>query len=63
MAISEAQRKANDKWRSKFDEVRFRVPQGKKVLLKEHANKQGESLNAFLNRAVAETIKRDNGNF
>ena len=27
---SEAQRRANDKWREKFDEIRFRVPKGQK---------------------------------
>lgn len=59
MAASEAQRKANDKWRDKFDEVRFRVPKGQKEQLQEHAAKQGESLNAFLNRAVCEAVKRD----
>lgn len=62
MAASEAQRKANDKWRDKFDEVRFRVPKGKKKLLQEHAAKHGESVNAFLNRAVGETMAHDNEN-
>lgn len=60
MAISDARRRANDKWRDKFDEVRFRVPKGKKDLIKEHADKRGESVNAFLNRALDETVARDN---
>lgn len=59
MAISEAQRRANDKWRSKFPELRFRVSVEKKALIQEHAEKQGESVNAFLNRAVDETMARD----
>lgn len=59
MAASEAQRRANDKWRDKFDEVRFRVPKGQKELLQAHAAEQGESVNAFINRAVGEAIKRD----
>lgn len=62
MAISEARRKANDKWRDKFDEVRFRVPKGEKDVLQNHADKCGESVNAFLNRAVEETMKRDQEN-
>ena len=60
MAISDAQRRANEKWRSKFPEVRFRVSNEKKQQIQEHAAAQGESVNAFLNRAVEETMTRDN---
>lgn len=60
MPISDARRRANDKWREKFDEVRFRVPKGQKEAIQEHAKQHGdESLNAFLVRAVAETVQRD----
>lgn len=37
----------------------MRVPKGKKELIQAHAAMQGESVNAFLNRAVDETMKRD----
>ena len=60
MAISEARRRANDKWRAKFLEVRFRVTTEKKDAIQSHAAAQGESVNAFLNRAVEETMTRDN---
>lgn len=60
MGISDARKKANDKWREKFDEVRFRVPKGQKDLIQAHAEKVGDaSVNAFLVRAVKETIERD----
>lgn len=59
MGISEAQKKANDKWRDKFDEVRFRVPKGQKDEIQAHAETMGESLNAFLRRATAEAMERD----
>lgn len=60
MAPSEAQKKATAKWqREKVEEVKFRVPMGKKAIIQEHAAKQGESVNAFLNRAVSETMERD----
>ena len=59
MSISEARRRANEKWRSKFPEVRFRVSKEKKEQIQEHAAQQGETLNAFLNRAVSETMERD----
>ena len=49
---SEAQRRANDKWREKFDEIRFRVPKGQKAWIQNHAIAQGESVNAFVNRAI-----------
>lgn len=43
----------------KVDRVIFRVPKGVKEQIQEHAQAQGESLAAFLNRAVRETIQRD----
>lgn len=58
--VSEAQRKATDKYLEKFDEMRVRVPKGQKDTVKAHAEAQGESLNAFINRAITETIDRDN---
>ena len=60
MAISDAQRRANEKWRSKFPEVRFRVSNEKKQQIQDHAAARGETVNSFLNRAVEETMARDN---
>ena len=57
--VSEAQRKATDKYLEKFDEMRVRVPKGRKETVKAHAEAQGESLNAFINRAITETMERD----
>ena len=59
MAASEAQKRANDKWRAKFIEVRFRVTPEKKVMIDEYAKQSGESVTAFLNRAVDEAMERD----
>lgn len=60
MPITDARRRANEKWqKEKVEEIKFRVPKGKKVILQEHAAKNGESVNAFLNRAVEETMARD----
>lgn len=59
MAISEARRRANDKWRAKFVEVRFRVTQEKKEQIQSFAAQNGESLNAFLNRAVDEAMSKE----
>jgi len=60
MAISDAQRRANEKWRNKFPEMRFRVSNEKKQQIQEHAAAQGETVSSFLNRAVDETMARDN---
>lgn len=59
--VSEAQRKATDKYLEKFDEMRVRVPKGRRETVKAHAEAQGESLNAFINRAITETMDRDTG--
>ena len=60
MAPTEAQRRARDKWLSeKVETINLRVPKGHKVIIKQHAESCGESVNAFLIRAAEETIKRD----
>lgn len=58
--VSAAQRKATDKYLEKFDEMRVRVPKGQKNVAKAHAESKGESLNAFISRAITETMDRDN---
>lgn len=60
MAPSEAQKRATAKWqKEKVEDITFRVPKGKKAEFKEHAEKCGESLNAFLLRAAEETVARE----
>lgn len=58
MLISDARRRANDKWRDKFDEMRFRVPRGKKEIIAAYAAAQGESVNAFINRLIDEEMAK-----
>lgn len=60
MAYSETGKKATYKYLSKFEVLRFRVPLGERQIIVEHASQRGESLNVFLNRAVQETMERDN---
>ncbi len=62
MGISEARKRANDKYlkeKEKVEEFKVRVPKGKKDEIKAHAEAQGESTNAFINRAIDETMERD----
>ncbi len=52
---------ANNRYTSKaYDKVSFLVPKGEREGIKEHAAKMGESTNAFIMRAVNETMQRDN---
>ena len=61
MAVSKAQQAATNKWINKaYDRVNLTVPKGRKDTIKEHAAQHGESVNAFINRAISETIARDN---
>ena len=60
MASSEALKRAVKKYnQEKVDRIPMRVPKGKKEIIQAHAAKRGESINAFLNRAVDETMERD----
>ena len=58
--VSQAQRRATQKYLEGFEDIRTRVPKGEKDAIKAHAESLGESLNAFMLRAVRETMERDN---
>ena len=61
MAYTQASNKAVQKYNKKaYDDLRIRVKKGEGDAIKAHAAEHGESLNAFVNRAITETIKRDN---
>ena len=57
--VSLAQRKATDKYLEKFDEMRVRSPKGQNAVIQAHCEARGESLNSFINRAITETMERD----
>jgi len=51
---------AKNKYNAKtYDRIETVVPKGQKEELKAHAASMGESLNGFVNRAIAEAIERD----
>lgn len=61
MTITKAQQKAVAKYESKvYDKTLIRMPKGKLIITKNHASERGETLNGFINRAITETIQRDN---
>lgn len=61
MPYSESQKRATMKYmRENLDIIQFRVQKGQKEKIREHAETQGETLTAFIVRAIAETTERDN---
>lgn len=60
MPASKAQQRAVGKYmKENYDEIKVRVPKGKKELIKAHSDARGESVNAFISRAVDEAMERD----
>ncbi len=60
MTTTDAQKKATRKYiENKLDEFKIRFPKGEKDVIKEHAARQGESMNEFFIRAARETMERD----
>lgn len=52
--------KSKNTWiASAYDRINLTVPKGKKDTIKAHAEAQGESVNGFINRAIEETMERD----
>ena len=50
-----------NKWQKEnVDRVNLTMPKGNKEKIKAHAQARGESLNGFINRAIDETMERDN---
>ncbi len=43
----------------KYDRINLTVLKGNKEVITEHAARNGESVNGFINRAIQETMERD----
>ena len=59
MAYDERSKKSTNTYRSKFAFIQIRVPQDTRERISKHADNNGESINAFINRAIDETIQND----
>ena len=60
MPVSKAQQKAVNKYmKENYDRINLTVPKGGKDRVKAHAESRGESVNAFINRAIDETLERE----
>lgn len=52
---------AKNKYNAKnYDNLRIVVKKGRKADIQAHAESHGESINGFVNRAIDETMERDN---
>ena len=61
VAVSKSQQKAVHKYvKANYDRMELTVPKGRKELIKAHAEAHSESVNGFINRAIQETMERDN---
>lgn len=59
--VSKAQQTAVNKYvKNNYDRINVTFPKGQREVLKNHASQHGESVNAFIIRAVNETMERDN---
>ena len=57
---TEALKKAQQKYMEKFSVARVRMDREKYEAVQAHAEARGESVNGFINRAIDETMERDN---
>ena len=61
MPASKAQQKAVNKYvKANYDLYQIKMPKGRKDIIKAHAEAHSESVNGFINRAIQETMERDN---
>ena len=58
--VSKSQQRAVNKYmKEKYDRINLLLPKGKKDIVQDHVQITSESVNAFINRAINETIERD----
>lgn len=57
--LTNAQKKANEKYLSKFVQIAFRVSKDQKEEIVKYARARGESLNAFIIRAINDAMESD----
>ena len=49
----------NEYIQNTYDRINLTVPKGQKEIIQAHAKANAESVNAFIGRAIAETMARD----
>ena len=56
---TDAQARAQKAYMDKISRVEITMKPEKKKLIQNHAERRGESVNGFINRAIDETMERD----
>lgn len=60
MPVSKAQQKAVNKYmKANYDEIKIRVEKGQKAIIQAAAKESGESVNAYIFRAIRSQMERD----
>ena len=64
MPLSEARKRANQKWNdanmmTKYDHIHLTVPKGDRAKIQAAAKAAGEKTNAYINRAIAERMEKE----
>ena len=60
MPYTEAQKKATAKYmKNNLDDIKVRVPKGKREVYKAHAERKGKSLNALIIELLEKDIQED----
>ena len=60
MTVPKANQRAVNKYVKKnYDRINLTMPKGKREEIKAHAEQRGESVNAFINRAIDEAMERE----
>ena len=63
MTVSKAQQRAVAKYmKSNYDEIKLRVPKGQKAIIQAAASANGESVNAFIQRAIDALLESEKKN-
>ena len=63
MPVSKANQRAVAKYvKNNYDDIKVRTAKGKRDIIQAHAESLGESVNAFINRAIDEAMQRDKEN-
>ena len=59
MAISEARKRANEKYNAKaYDQIKVIVKKGQRDVIRAHAERKGMSLNGYINKLIEEDMKQ-----
>lgn len=59
LKTSDSQRKATKKYLAKFADIKIRVDPEWRTVIQTHCESVGESMSAFIKRAITETMARD----